>query len=70
MRGAACKPTWWGCPARNTRDLATALFPRLFHERLDEMGLDLSVVYPTLGLLAVEIGDEELRRPDAARSIG
>ncbi|MGA2409264.1 MAG: amidohydrolase family protein [Candidatus Binataceae bacterium] len=56
------RPTWWGCPARNTRDLATALLPRLFHERLDEMGLDLSVVYPTLGLLAVEIGDEELRR--------
>ena len=56
------RPTWWGCPARNTRDLATALFPKLFHERLDEMGLDLSVVYPTLGLLAVEIGDEELRR--------
>ncbi|HTT75826.1 MAG TPA: amidohydrolase family protein, partial [Candidatus Binataceae bacterium] len=56
------RPTWWGCPARNTRDLATALFPRLFHERLDEMGLDLSVVYPTLGLLGVEIPDEELRR--------
>jgi predicted TIM-barrel fold metal-dependent hydrolase len=56
------RPTWWGTPARNTRDLATALFPRLFHERLDEMGLDLSVVYPTLGLLAVEIRDEELRR--------
>jgi predicted TIM-barrel fold metal-dependent hydrolase len=56
------RPTWWGCPARNTKDLATALFPRLFHERLDEMGLDLSVVYPTLGLLGLEIGDEELRR--------
>jgi predicted TIM-barrel fold metal-dependent hydrolase len=56
------RPTWWGCPARNTRDLATAMFPRLFHDRLDEMGLDLSVVYPTLGLLAVEIADEELRR--------
>jgi predicted TIM-barrel fold metal-dependent hydrolase len=56
------RPTWWGCPARNTRDLATALFPRLFHERLDEMGIDLSVVYPTLGLLGVEIADDELRR--------
>ena len=56
------RPTWWGCPARNSRDLATAFFPRLFHERLDEMGLDLSVVYPTLGLVGVEIGDEELRR--------
>jgi predicted TIM-barrel fold metal-dependent hydrolase len=58
----ALRPTWWGCPARNTRDLATAFFPRLFHERLDEMGLDLSIVYPTLGLFGVEIADEEVRR--------
>jgi predicted TIM-barrel fold metal-dependent hydrolase len=56
------RPTWWASPARNTRDLATALFPKLFHERMDEMGLDLSVVYPTIGLVIVQIADEEVRR--------
>lgn len=56
------RPTWWAIPARNTTDLATAIFPRLMYERLDEMGLDFSVVYPTLGLIAMEIDDEEVRR--------
>lgn len=62
------RPTWWATPARNTRDLATALYPKLFHERLDELGIDLSVVYPTLGLLTVQIVDEEVRRA-AARAL-
>lgn len=58
----AMRPTWWASPARNTRDLATALFPRLFHERMDEMGLDVSIIYPSIGLMAVQIADEEIRR--------
>jgi len=61
----AMRPTWWAVPARNTRDLATAFFPKLFHHRMEEMGLDLSVVYPTLGLLAIQISDEEVRRATA-----
>jgi predicted TIM-barrel fold metal-dependent hydrolase len=56
------RPTWWACPARNTRDLATATFPQLFHERMPEMGLDVSVIYPTAGLLTIQIADEEVRR--------
>lgn len=59
---ALMRPTWWATPARNTLDLATAMMPRLMRARLDEMGLDVSVVYPTTGLLAVNIPDEELRR--------
>ena len=43
------RPPWWGAPARNTRDLATALFPGLLYERLDELGIDVSVVYPSIG---------------------
>lgn len=62
------RPTWWASPARNTRDLATALYPKLFHERLDELGIDLSVVYPTVGLLVVQIVDEDVRRA-AARAL-
>ncbi len=62
------RPTWWASPARNTKDLATAFYPKLFHERLDELGIDLSVVYPTIGLVAVQIADEEVRRA-AARAL-
>src|SRR5262245_52180710 len=62
------RPTWWASPARNTKDLATAFYPKLFHERMDEMGLDLSIVYPTLGLLVIQIVDEEVRRA-AARAL-
>ena len=56
------KPVWWAGPTRNTRNLATSFFPKLFHERMEEMGLDVSVVYPTLGLITILIGDEEVRR--------
>lgn len=58
----AMRPTWWASPARNTRDLATALFPKLFHERMEEMGLDVSIIYPSVGLMIVQISDEEIRR--------
>jgi len=56
------RPTWWAVPAKNTADLATALFPRLMYERLEEMGLDFSVVYPTIGLITMEMPDDEMRR--------
>jgi predicted TIM-barrel fold metal-dependent hydrolase len=59
------RPTWWAIPARNTTDLATAIFPRLMYERLPEMGIDFSVVYPTMGLLTIEFPDDELRRAGA-----
>src|SRR4029078_12179207 len=38
---------FWGHPSKNTRDLATALFPKLLYERLDEIGLDFAIIYPT-----------------------
>jgi predicted TIM-barrel fold metal-dependent hydrolase len=53
---------FWGFPTRNTRDLATALFPKLMYERLDEMGLDFCVLYPSLGLVGAHFDDEEIRR--------
>lgn len=56
------RPPWWGAPAANTLDLGTALFPGLFHERLDELGIDVSVVYPSLGLNFMHLeGDAERR---------
>jgi predicted TIM-barrel fold metal-dependent hydrolase len=53
---------WWSAPARQTIDLATALFPRLLYERLDEIGIDFGVVYPSLGLVFLHTDDERYRR--------
>ena len=53
---------WWGLPARNTLDRATAMLPRLLHERLDELGIDFAVLYPTYGLFALAIPEDEVRQ--------
>ena len=53
---------WWGLPARNTLDRATATIPRLLYERLDEFGIDVGILYPTLGLAAMAVDDDELRQ--------
>ena len=53
---------FWSSPARQTIDLATALFPELLHERLHEMGIDFGVVYPSLGLVFLHTPDEQYRR--------
>ena len=55
-------PPWWALPAKNTLDRVTAMLPKLLYERLDDMGLDVTVVYPTFGLLAPHLDDEEIRR--------
>lgn len=56
------RPAWWGSPTKNTLDRATAQLPRLLHKRLDEIGIDFSVIFPTMGILATTIEDEEVRR--------
>ena len=53
---------WWTLPTKNTLDRATATLPRLLHERMDEIGLDFTILYPTDGLFYPHSGDEELRR--------
>ncbi len=53
---------WWVIPTRNTLDRATASLPRLLHQRMDELGLDFCVLYPTAGIGMPSIADEELRR--------
>jgi predicted TIM-barrel fold metal-dependent hydrolase len=49
---------FWALPTRNTRDRATAVFPRLLHERLPELGFDFAVLYPTAALGLPFLGDE------------
>ncbi|MEZ4330280.1 MAG: amidohydrolase family protein [Myxococcota bacterium] len=58
----APQSAWWGTPAKNTRDLATAVAPALLHERLPELGIDYAVLYPTKGFGIAGIDDDELRQ--------
>ena len=53
---------FWVIPSKNTLDRATAILPRLLHERLDEFGFDFTILYPSAGLLISPIEDDELRR--------
>ncbi len=56
---------WWGQPATNTVDRATAVLPGLLYERLEELGIDFAIMYPSDGLTIVSlpgIQDEETRR--------
>ena len=58
---AIMRPPWWATPIRNTLDFATATMPRLLYSRLDELGIDFAVVYPTLALGFPSIQNDELR---------
>jgi predicted TIM-barrel fold metal-dependent hydrolase len=53
-------PPHWVWPA-DTLDRATAALPRLYHERMGELGLDFSLVYPSLGLKWQMLADDDLR---------
>ena len=53
---------FWSSPCENTLDRATAMLPRLLHERLPDLGIDFSVVYPTAGLSYHRMQDTRLRR--------
>ncbi len=55
------RPHWWVHPTRNTLDRATSSLPRLLYQRLDEMGLDYTIIYPSIGMLALHLPDDELR---------
>ncbi|MEO8695839.1 MAG: amidohydrolase family protein, partial [Acidimicrobiales bacterium] len=58
-------PVWWPVPTENTVDRATTALPGYLYERMDEIGLDFSIVYPGQGLLVITLpgmSDPELRR--------
>jgi predicted TIM-barrel fold metal-dependent hydrolase len=56
------RPSAWTLPTRNTLDRATAMLPQLFRARMDDFGLDFSIVYSTMGLGFIRYPDAELRR--------
>src|SRR5712672_2220577 len=61
QRGMAMEG-YWGRQTTNTRDRATAMMPRMLYDRLNELGIDFGVIYPTAGLGIARIEDDETRR--------
>ena len=58
--GTSIEP-WWALPT-NTLDRATGFLPSLLHERLDELGIDFSVLYSSVGLAFIGNPDDALRK--------
>ncbi len=56
-------PSWWGNPVSDPRDRATAHLPRLLYERLEELGIDFMLTYPSWTLGFLMSADDELRAP-------
>ncbi len=59
-RGFA-RSSWWGV-SNDADDLAAAVVPDLLAARLDELGFDYVVLYPSAGLSQVTLPHDELRR--------
>jgi predicted TIM-barrel fold metal-dependent hydrolase len=60
LTNRARRPSYWGLPT-NTRDRAASAIPPLFYESLDDWGIDVALVFPTIGLtLSRDLNDPEL----------
>ncbi len=53
------RPSYWGVPTN--KDRIAGLVPSVFRDSLDSWGIDVAVVYPSIGLtLARDVSDREL----------
>ncbi len=52
---------WWALPT-DPLDRATAFVPALLYERLDDLGIDFAILYPSVGLTVIGHPDDEVRR--------
>jgi predicted TIM-barrel fold metal-dependent hydrolase len=62
QRRRVAQEAFWGSPSANVLDRATAMLPRLLYERLEDLGIDFCVVYPTAGLSYHRMQDTRHRR--------
>src|SRR3954452_10961051 len=53
---------WSGVASVNPVDEACNFLPGLLYQRLDDLGIDLSIVYPSFGLLFLHFVDDQDRR--------
>jgi predicted TIM-barrel fold metal-dependent hydrolase len=56
--------TFYGAPSENTLDRMSVTLPQLQHDRLDELGIDYALLYPT-GLQVLSCPDAEIRQAAA-----
>jgi predicted TIM-barrel fold metal-dependent hydrolase len=62
-RGKGHRFGFWASPSGPmTIDRATVMLPKLYYERLPEVGLDFAVIYTSEGLTAMQEQDAELRQ--------
>ncbi|MGD9615117.1 MAG: amidohydrolase [Alphaproteobacteria bacterium] len=61
-RRRVAMPGFWTRQTGNTLDRATAMIPHMLYDRLDEIGSDFAIIYPTAGLRLPRIVDDETRR--------
>ena len=54
------RPPYWS-NSNDALDRATSMIPQLMYERLDEMGIDFGILYPTIGIRASVDRDENYR---------
>jgi len=54
-----------GLPAANTLDRMTVSLPKLLYSRLDEIGIDFALLYPSFGLTILGFPDDEVRQATA-----
>ncbi len=59
--GPSRRAVWVGNSGDSTIDRATALLPKMYRARLDDAGIDFGVVYGTIALSILRLGDDELR---------
>ena len=55
------RPQFWATAAENTLDRATAVFPNLRRARMDELGIDYAILYPSAGLNYVNLPHDQFR---------
>jgi predicted TIM-barrel fold metal-dependent hydrolase len=53
---------WWTQHTKNAAERAIAIFPRMFYEQMDELGLDYAVLYPTNALTICSIDEPDVRQ--------
>ena len=52
---------WVGNSGPASIDRATAMLPKMYRARLEEAGMDFGIIYGTIALTVLGIGDDEMR---------
>lgn len=55
------RPQFWATAGANTLDRATAALPNLRRARMDELGIDFAILYPSAGLIYVNLPHDTFR---------